>query len=76
MSNHKFDRETYLQIAKTQSISAALTQLQKDTIDWEYQAFEGEKGYDPQAWQVLLGVRKFARELWDMDLHKDDHPKS
>jgi hypothetical protein len=68
MPTSEFSREKYLQIAKAQGIAAALTQLQKDTIEWEYETFEGEKGYQPKEWQALLAVRDFARELWDMDL--------
>jgi len=68
MAKSEFDREKYLQIATSQGISVALTQLQKDTIEWEYEAFEGEKGYQPEKWKDLLAVREFARELWELDL--------
>ena len=64
----EFDREKYLQIAKSQGIAAALTQLQTDTVNWEYEAFEGEKGYQPKEWEALMTVREFARELWELDL--------
>ncbi|MEO7165112.1 MAG: hypothetical protein ABI041_19500 [Bdellovibrionia bacterium] len=68
MPTSEFNREKYLQIAKSQGIGAALTQLQTDTVGWEYEAFEGEKGYQPKEWQALLAVRDFARELWELDL--------
>lgn len=69
MSTLKFNKEKYLEIVKLEGISKALTQLQKDTMAWEYEAFEGPKGYQPQMIEELEAVRTFARELWDLDLH-------
>jgi hypothetical protein len=68
MAIQEFNKEKYLTIAKAQGVAAALTQLQKDTIQWEFDAFEGEKGYDPKQWAALVRVREFSRELWEMDL--------
>ncbi|MDR3606965.1 MAG: hypothetical protein P4M08_06240 [Oligoflexia bacterium] len=65
----QFDRQKYLDLAKTQGVSAALTQLQKDTIEGEYEAFEGEKGWQPAMWQELEEVRSFSRELWEAALN-------
>jgi hypothetical protein len=64
----KFNKEKYLQIAKSESPQAALTQLHRDTERWEYQTFEGNAGYQPQMWEELREVRKFSRELWEMAL--------
>ncbi|MFZ9595335.1 MAG: hypothetical protein ACO3A2_04585 [Bdellovibrionia bacterium] len=72
MPTSDFRKEKYLQIAQAQGIGAALTQLQKDTMGWEYEAFEGDKGYQPQEIEALAQIREFARELWDMDLRSQD----
>jgi len=66
MSSFVFDREKYLQLFKTRGATEALTLLQKDLIEWEYEAYEGEAGYQPEMWQKLEKVREFSRELWDM----------
>jgi hypothetical protein len=70
-----FDKEKYLRILKSEGITAALTTLHKDTTGWEYQSFEGEKGYQPEMWEALNQVREFSRELWDLSIH-GDKPKS
>lgn len=72
MSQKKFNREYYLKIAQSDGIPAALTRLQSDSIKWEYQAFEGPEGYQPKAWDDLNEVREFARELWEMDLQREN----
>jgi hypothetical protein len=64
------DKEKYLKIAKTQNFEAALTQLHLDTNAWEIEAFEGEKGYQPDLWKALEEVRSFSRSLWDMSAVK------
>jgi hypothetical protein len=71
MAPFKFNREIYLQIAKNQGIGAALTQLQTDSMKWEYTAFEGTEGYQPKLWNDLYEVREFARELWELDLKNE-----
>jgi hypothetical protein len=76
MSSFSFDREKYLQILNTEGISAALTTLHKDTIGWEYQSFEGEKGYQPQMWEKLNEVREFSRQLWEIALQNEGNQKS
>lgn len=68
MQSLPFDREKYIRIMKASGVSAALTQLHHDTIQWEYQAYEGEKGYQPEMWKELHEVRAFSRELWEMAL--------
>ncbi|MBI2712448.1 MAG: hypothetical protein HYX41_06290 [Bdellovibrio sp.] len=69
MQKFKFDREKYLNIFRTQGVGVALTALQKDTERWEYEAFEGRAGYNPEMWEELEKVRDFSRELWDKHLH-------
>jgi hypothetical protein len=66
----KIDREKYQQIARTEGVNAALTRLYRDTERWEWDTFEGEKGYQPQQWETLRDVRAFARELWDAAVRK------
>ena len=61
-------KETYIQIMKTQGVSAALTALHRDTERWEHEAFEGQEGYQPDMIRDLEGVRHFSRELWEMAL--------
>ncbi len=68
MSNFNFDREKYIAIAKSAGVSVALTRLHEDVAEWEYQAFEGESGYQPKMWRELENVRTFSRELWDLSL--------
>ena len=68
MSQILFDREKYLRILELQGASAALTTLQKDTIQWEIESFEGAKGYQPEMWNSLHQVRQFSRELWNICL--------
>jgi hypothetical protein len=64
----RIDRQKYLDLLKTQGVNAALTQLHLDVRDWEYEAFEGEQGWQPKMWQELEGVRGFSRELWEIAL--------
>lgn len=66
--NFNFDKEKYIRLMRSKGISAALTALHEDTTQWEYQAFEGEKGYDPELWEKLNEVRTFSRELWELAL--------
>jgi hypothetical protein len=74
MPSFSFDKEKYIRIVKSEGISAALTILHKDIYNWEYQSFEGDKGYQPQMWKDLHGVREFSRELWELSLRSEnDH---
>jgi hypothetical protein len=59
-----FDKEKYIRMMKAEGISVALTQLHKDTIRWEHQAFEGEEGYHPQMWADLHAVRDSGRFVY------------
>ena len=62
------DREKYFQIVKTQGLSAAITALHRDTEHLEFESFEGPKGYQPEMFTELFGVREFSRELWNIAL--------
>jgi len=53
---------------KSKGISAALTALHEDTAKLEHQAFESEGGFQPELWEQINEVKKFSRELWEMDL--------
>lgn len=64
----KLDRDKYHQIARSEGLNAALTRLYRDNERWEWDTFEGEKGYQPQQWEALREVRALARELWDTAL--------
>lgn len=63
-----FDRQKYLHILQDQGLPAALTALHHDLREWEFQAFEGDKGWQPDMWRDLEDVRSFSRELWDLGL--------
>ena len=76
MSQFKFNREFYLQIAQSEGISTALTRLQTDAMKWEYQTFEGPGGFQPKSWDALAEVREFARELWNMDLERENQAEA
>jgi hypothetical protein len=75
-SSFQFDKEKYLRILRSEGITAALTTLHKDTTGWEYQSFEGEKGYQPEMWKSLDTVREFSRELWEIALRGDKSKNS
>jgi uncharacterized protein YecA (UPF0149 family) len=64
----KLNKEMYIQIARTQGVNAALTALHLDTERWEYEAFEGDKGWQPELWKDLNEVREFSRKLWQIAL--------
>jgi len=67
----KFDKQKFLQIAKTQGASSAITALHRELggqSGMEFQAFEGQKGWQPEAWEDIKAVREFSRELWAIDL--------
>ncbi len=66
----KLDREKYIQIMRTQGLSAAITTLHQDTEGWEFRTFEGESGFQPEMWKDLEEVRNFSRELWNMAMNE------
>lgn len=64
------DQEKYIRIARTQGHQAALTQLHRDTERWEFDCFEGKKGWNPEMWKALDAVRSLQRELWNEAVHQ------
>jgi len=68
------DREKYIGIYRSQGLSAALTALHVDKEQLEFTTFEGEKGYQPEVWNVVQAACDLSRELWNLDL--DDKTKS
>jgi len=64
----KLDKEKYIQILKTQGLSAAITTLHRDSDVLELETFEGQKGYQPEMYEDLKGIRDFSRELWNIAL--------
>jgi hypothetical protein len=69
------DREKYLEIAKNDGISAAITTLHLDTERMEFETFEGQAGYRPELFEHLKKVREFSCELWNQVLtHPGNKP--
>jgi len=74
MSNSAFDplnpfhldRAKYLEIARTQGLSAAITALHLDSELLERETFEGQEGWRPELYEYSKQVREFSRELWAM----------
>lgn len=64
----KLDKEKYFRILETQGINAAITVLHHDKELMEFETFEGEAGFQREAWDHLADVREFSRELWDRSL--------
>jgi hypothetical protein len=64
----QFDRDKYIRIMRSEGVGAALTALHLDTEGWEVETFEGDKGWQPEMFKDLMGVREFSRELWEMSL--------
>jgi len=62
------DRAKYLEILKSQGLSAALTALHRDGETMEFETFEGPGGYKPEMYSVLEEIRTFSRELWRVSL--------
>lgn len=56
---------------ESEGIQATLTRLHQDSNQWEIEAFEGPKGYQPEMWTELDEVRKFSRELWELALENE-----
>ena len=72
-----FDKEKYIRILKTDGLSAAITALHLDQERFEFETFEGSKGYQPEMWKDMEKVREFSRELWNLAEHADrSRPRS
>jgi len=66
-----FDRQKYLNILKSDGLSAALTALHLDIERIEFETFEGREGWKPELFEELKQIRIFSRELWDSQLKSD-----
>jgi len=62
------DRAKYLEILKSEGLSAALTALHRDSEVMEFETFEGQGGFKPDQYAFLEEVRTFSRELWRVSL--------
>lgn len=62
----ELDKEKYLQILNGQGLREALTELHKDMWEYEFESFEGPKGYQPPQWERIKKYRDLSRELWDL----------
>lgn len=62
----ELDKEKYLQIFNSQGLRAALTEIHKDMWEYEFDSFEGPKGYRPDQWERIKKYRDLSRDLWDM----------
>ncbi len=68
MNPIQIDREKYLQIARTHGPQVAITELHRDIERWEFESFEGEKGYQPEMIAQLEEIRGFSRDIWQVAL--------
>jgi hypothetical protein len=67
-----FDKQKYLDVAKSQGVHAAITLLHKDMERVEYQSFEGEMKDEGRLHRLHDQMRGFSRELWGLALDKGD----
>ena len=67
----KLNKEKYLRILNSNGLAAALTALHHDKEKFEFETFEGSKGYQRDTWDFLEEVRNFSIELWDKNLEKN-----
>lgn len=64
----KLDRQKYIEILKSEGLSAALTALHRDSERMEFESFEGRDGYRADLYAYLEEVRSFSRELWRVSM--------
>lgn len=64
----QLDRAKYIEIVKSEGLSAALTALHRDSERMEFETFEGRDGYKADLYAYLEEVRSFSRELWRVSL--------
>jgi hypothetical protein len=69
-----FDREKYMGILHSEGLHPALTALHHDLEQWEREAFEDGKGFQPQLWEDLKLIRNFSRDLWNTA--RGDQPRT
>ncbi len=67
-SSTPLDRAKYLEILKSEGLSAALTALHRDAERIEFETFEGQGGFRPDLYAHLEEVRLFSRSLWRASL--------
>lgn len=66
VSEFRFDKEKYLQMAKTNGLPYAITELHNELRELEHETFEGNAGYQPELWEKLKDIRNFSIELWNL----------
>jgi len=64
----ELDKEKYFAILRKDGLSAAITALHKDMERLEFDCFEGQEGYKPEAFEKLSEWREFSRELWKIQM--------
>lgn len=62
------DRDHWFQVAEKSGLSAALTRLEATIQEYEKNAFEGEKGFDPELYEGIKALRTLSRDLWESRL--------
>lgn len=67
-NSETLNRSKYIEIARIQGVSQAITQLHHDLWNKEFDAFEGENGYDADKVAQLEEIREFSRQLWKSSL--------
>ena len=67
MEQIQFDRNKYIQMAKSTGFQNAVNQLHQDLWEIEKECFDTPVGYRPEVWKTLNDMRIFSRELWDLD---------
>ncbi len=67
MEQIQFDRNYYLELAKTAGFQQAVTQLHEHLWAIEKECFDTPVGYQPEVWKTLNEMRLFSRELWDLN---------
>lgn len=70
----KPDREKYIEIARTQGVHEAITQLHHEMISIEFESFEGPKGYQPDMWESIKAFRALSIDLWKLRPEESGNP--
>lgn len=69
MSDSVYSKDTYLEIARTEGLQAAVNRLHHDLWKLEQDCFDTPEGYRADLWKKLNELRIFSRELWDQKLN-------
>jgi hypothetical protein len=59
------NREKYLEVMRREGLARALTLLQQDLSDMEWESFDSHLGYRPEAWESMKAFREFSQYLWN-----------